>query len=323
MTQRYNVQFLGLDYAGKTTMVNRWTRRAYNLPNKSTLSLELHDLELNGLPLTIYDLPGQEVFQDFLWPSVLRSFKTNVLLFYISVAEKEQKRWTEALDALKDVLAIIEKNAEPYSLSVAVLANKIDTISEEQRGELITRLFLELNENGIWDQLANLCSSYRVFWTSALTGEGVEDVIDWITVNITGKPPPQKPHIKEVHLIEETGLPMVHWVDHTGRELEVNENIFCGFVSAFQSFSNELHTGKIEIVETVNSKLAFLHKSFNKLSSYLVILSEKKAASHDLFTFGTQLHRELSKRDIGSVTRVPTLFKRIVEHTYSRTFEEG
>lgn len=320
MDDRFNIHFLGLDYAGKTTMVNRWTRRAFIPPNASTLSLELHEMEINGLPLTIYDLPGQEAFQEFLWPSVLKSFKTNALLFYISIAEDERKRWSEAFDALKDVLTVIKENIAPYSLSVAVLANKIDTVPEIERAEIVNRFFLELQIKGIWDQLAPLCSSYRVFWTSALTGEGVEDVIDWLYVNLTGTQTPQRPVIREVHLIEETGLPVVHWVENETKALEVDEGIFSGFVSAFQSFSSEIQTGTVEVIETDNSKLVFLHKKFDETPFYIVILSEKRAASHDLFTFGTMLHNELNKRNLESTTTVPALFKRIVEHTYSETF---
>ncbi|MFX0093721.1 MAG: ADP-ribosylation factor-like protein, partial [Candidatus Hodarchaeota archaeon] len=83
--KRYHAYFLGLDYAGKTTMVNRWIRRAYRPPGRPSIRLEAHPLEINGMPFMIYDLPGQKLYQRVLWPSVMGSFTIDIILFYISI----------------------------------------------------------------------------------------------------------------------------------------------------------------------------------------------------------------------------------------------
>ncbi|MFX0066109.1 MAG: ADP-ribosylation factor-like protein, partial [Candidatus Hermodarchaeota archaeon] len=116
MKDRFHIHFLGLDYAGKTTMVNRWILRAYMPADKPSISLETYQIEINNLPLTIYDLPGEKTFQEYLWPSMLDNLKLDSLLFYISVSEKEQDRWSEALESLREIITSIESRIKPFSI---------------------------------------------------------------------------------------------------------------------------------------------------------------------------------------------------------------
>ncbi|MFX0095643.1 MAG: ADP-ribosylation factor-like protein [Candidatus Hodarchaeota archaeon] len=320
MAETYVVHFLGLDHAGKTTMVNRWSHRAYVPPGKATQTLEMHNLEINGVSLRIYDLPGQQRYQEFLWPSVIGSFTINTVLFFISAAEDEQERWSEAFESFDNVLSLIENKVEPHSLTVGVLANKIDTIPEEKRGEIFSQFFSQLQTTGIWNRLTGLCSAYRIFLTSALSGAGIEDVLDWLTINLTGSLPPKHPTFQEVHIIKETGLPVVRWVNPFKKGEEIDRIRFSGLVSAFQAFSSEIRTGEVETIETITSKIVFIRENLKEMPIYVVILAEKRSSSRDLFNFGIELRQELTKRNIATVTANPTLFKGIVENVYWQTF---
>ncbi|MFX0094818.1 MAG: ADP-ribosylation factor-like protein [Candidatus Hodarchaeota archaeon] len=184
----FNVYFFGLDFAGKTTMVNYWQQKTYTPARSATQSLELYQIEINGIKLQIYDLPGQKIFQKFLWPSVFKTLKPDVLLFYISVAKKEERRWSEAFKALKKVLDATEEKFGSACLPVGVVANKIDLIPEKRRADVFNRFYLSLRKIGIWDQLSNICSAYRIFETSSLTGEGVEAVLEWLTTDLLDNP---------------------------------------------------------------------------------------------------------------------------------------
>ncbi|MFX1253659.1 MAG: ADP-ribosylation factor-like protein [Promethearchaeota archaeon] len=320
MKDRFHIHFLGLDFAGKTTMVNRWIRRAYMPADKPSVSLETYQIEINNLPLTLYDLPGQKTFQEFLWPSMLNNLKIDSLLFYISVAEEEQNRWSEALEVLREVITGIESRTDS-SILIAVLANKIDQISNEQQERIKNRLLENLQKKGIWDQISRFCSVYNLFGTSALTGEGIEEVIDWLTENLR-EYSVQQALIKEVYIIKENGLSMAHWAKDSIKKREVDQNFFSNFFSAFRSFSSEIHIGPIEVVETFTSKIVFLHREINKAMFYLVLVSDKSALSRDLFIFGGRLQKALNRRDFESIISAPTLFKRIIEKVYSEVFSD-
>ncbi|MFX0063382.1 MAG: ADP-ribosylation factor-like protein, partial [Candidatus Hermodarchaeota archaeon] len=240
---------------------------------------------------------------------------------YISVSEKEQDRWSEALEALREIITSIESRIKPFSIPIAVLANKIDQIPENQHEETKNRLLDYLQKKGIWDQISRLCSVYSLFGTSALTGKGVEEVIDWLTENLR-EYSVQQPLIKEAYIIKENGLSMAHWMKDPTKNREVDQNFFSNFFSAFRSFSSEIQIGQIEVVETFTSKIVFLHREFNEAMRYIVLVSDKSALSRDLFIFGGRLHKALNRRDFDSIISAPSLFKRIIENVYSEVFPD-
>ncbi|MFX0093722.1 MAG: ADP-ribosylation factor-like protein, partial [Candidatus Hodarchaeota archaeon] len=143
----------------------------------------------------------------------------------------EQRRWKEAIRALKELLTSLENKIKPFSLSLGIIANKIDTVPQYYKNEILNQLFVELKEEGAWELISSLCSAYKVFGTSALTGEGVEEVLEWLYVTSTGKELSKQLLLKEVHLIEESGISLSYWIRTPRKETVMDGDLFSSFVT--------------------------------------------------------------------------------------------
>ncbi|MFX0093723.1 MAG: hypothetical protein ACFFBD_18370, partial [Candidatus Hodarchaeota archaeon] len=88
----------------------------------------------------------------------------------------------------------------------------------------------------------------------------------------------------------------------------------------FQAFSREMKAGDIEVVETAQSKIAFLHVDLKRNMLYIALVSEKAAEAEKLFNFGQQLYEAMKRRDTNTLLSNAALFNRIVDRIYNDTF---
>lgn len=152
------ISILGLDRAGKTALINSFQGRTYQTTPTTTLSIER--INFRNLTFVCWDIPGQEVYRP-QWVSNMRD--TLILLFVIDGADP--KRWEEAMHELQKILNEFPK------IPLALLLNKAD-LPDYVEKKTFSNVFgtsLKASEQPI-----------GLFETSALTGEGLKDLFQWI-----------------------------------------------------------------------------------------------------------------------------------------------
>ena len=69
--QTVKVSWIGLDYAGKSTIIKRVTQGLFSDDTKRTLGLNVDEFESEGIKFVCWDIGGQTVFRDSLWESYI------------------------------------------------------------------------------------------------------------------------------------------------------------------------------------------------------------------------------------------------------------
>lgn len=153
---KYKVVFIGDTGVGKTSIIKKKQNRTFTLSAEPTVGVGttsiIVDFEDNKVDLSVCDTAGQEKYSN-----VVKVFFRNTIVA-VTVASctdhesiKNIKKWIEALK---------ENTEDP---AVVVVVNKIDMVSA------VTDSLDKIKED--------LSVEYEnIFFTSAKTGEGIEDV---------------------------------------------------------------------------------------------------------------------------------------------------
>ncbi|MHA1211513.1 MAG: ADP-ribosylation factor-like protein [Candidatus Heimdallarchaeota archaeon] len=163
------VLFCGLSYAGKTTILNIFTRGDV-LKTAPTLGISLSTLPVDDMNFRIFDLGGQEKFREELTP--LLPF-ADIIVFVVDSSKREQ------IHEVADELQRIMKNSSKKLTPICVLRHKSDlkkTISEKS---LASKLGLKNVLDRPWTILS----------TSAVTLVGLKELYSWIIHQTTGVVP--------------------------------------------------------------------------------------------------------------------------------------
>lgn len=158
--KKWQICLVGLDYAGKTTVVYRLLKRIDEKPTR-TIGHEQKTVKYRNLEFSIFDLGGQRVFRETLWDQFVEF--VDAIVFVIDAADP---RIDEAAKALWDVL---EKNPKA---PVLFLANKYDLEHARPFGQIIDDLDLSRASRSL--------RPFGLFRISALSGEGFYDAFDWM-----------------------------------------------------------------------------------------------------------------------------------------------
>lgn len=191
--EEYSVLLLGLDNAGKTTLLEQ-IKALYNSehqPNLKTVPTVGQNVSLIDLPelyLRIWDVGGQHSLRG-LWQSYYSSCHAIVFVIDSSdvgdadisrlsegASEDEEGRLAECKLVLEDVL----QNDSTEGVPVLVLANKQDRedcveVVRIKEG-LVKKVFESEKGQNIRDS--------RVLPLSALTGTGVKEAVEWLCSRI-------------------------------------------------------------------------------------------------------------------------------------------
>jgi len=175
------VLVVGLDGAGKTTIVYRVKLNGTMIQSIPTIGFNVENITHRKLEMNFWDVSGAQSLRP-LWSQFYHG--VNAILFVVDAAEAgdpELSRIDEARQELHALLSNIQHDIttddEEYKkenqIAVLILANKQDhegALSADQISDLMQ---VEVLENDFHVKT-------RVEPTSAVTGEGLDKSLDWL-----------------------------------------------------------------------------------------------------------------------------------------------
>lgn len=162
------VAWVGLDYAGKSTIIKRVTQGVFSDDTKRTLGLNVDEFVSENIKFVCWDIGGQQVFRDSLWDAYIAG--STGIIFVVDSAAPE--RFAEARGELwKWVI----ENPKVGDIPILILANKQDLPEARSAGEVARALDLH----------KVIKHSYAIVPCSAASGFNLEDALEWLRQRIT------------------------------------------------------------------------------------------------------------------------------------------
>lgn len=180
--QQHQIVIIGLDSAGKTTIVNRLLRSEF-IPTTRTLGVNYRTVKYRQIMFSLIDLGGQEIYRNLLWQPSLE--KADAIVFVLDSADL---RITEASAAFWE--SIKQNEQAP----VLFIANKIDLPGARAFDTIVQDLDLTLATRS--------SRPVGLFRISAKTGENFYDAFDWLADVVVGSESVFKCKLRVVILID-------------------------------------------------------------------------------------------------------------------------
>lgn len=159
-TSEMRVVMLGLDAAGKTTILYR-LHMGEVLSTVPTVGFNVEKVQYKNVVFTVWDVGGQEKLRS-LWKMYLSN--SDALIYVVDSLDRERIR-----DARQEFQTIIKDPLMANSI-ILVFANKQDLRGAMSTDEVSEGLGLHDLRNRIW----------HIQGTCALRGEGLYDGLDWL-----------------------------------------------------------------------------------------------------------------------------------------------
>jgi len=163
----FNVVWLGIEASGKSSLVER-IRQGEFVPASLTIGLNVTSFFAEGIKLVNCDVSGHKSFRS-IWDSLIVG-SPDVMVYVIDASDGD------TLGEAQDVLASFALTADLLKgLPVLIVANKQDVEGALNAEQLTAKLNLpELLRGREW----------KVVETSARTGSGIQDMLEWILEKI-------------------------------------------------------------------------------------------------------------------------------------------
>jgi len=171
----------GLDQAGKTTIL-KFIQTGEHYNPRRTLGFTVQKLTINNLQLKVQDLGGQVQFRK-TWYGHLRY--SQAIIYVIDASNRD--RFEESASELLNVVESMPKTSQ-----LLILAHKQDLENAAGKEEVIH----EFN-------LTSMEKKWHFLETSAVTGEGLRDIVIWLYETLTGKKLPSPTYRIPVRCFEE------------------------------------------------------------------------------------------------------------------------
>ncbi|EGG22764.1 ARF-like protein [Cavenderia fasciculata] len=162
-----DVVSLGLDNAGKTTIVKKFNGEDISSISP-TLGFNIQTLWHKDYKLNIWDIGGQRTLRSY-WRNY---YEENDAIIWV-IDSSDIRR----LDDCKNELKTLLEEEKLAGASLLILANKQDLSGSKTKEEIADYLELKSLSTHSW----KICSC------SAVTGEGLEEAIDWVVNDIISR----------------------------------------------------------------------------------------------------------------------------------------
>jgi len=155
---------LGLDNAGKTTVLRKIMGEEINFV-MPTQGFNIKSFNDNGVKINVWDIGGQKAIRKH-WKNYFD--QTDVLMYVIDATDRIRlEEWLEELQTL------LEED-ELSGIPLLFFANKQDLVTALEPEEIVDELQLDEIDDRDWS----------IFGWSALSGEGLDEGMQWMTDHI-------------------------------------------------------------------------------------------------------------------------------------------
>lgn len=159
-----NVLVVGLDNSGKTTVMNHFKPRNMQVQEiVPTVGFNVEKFDLKNLKITAFDMSGQGKYRS-LWEHYYQGVEAVIFV----VDSSDSLRMVVAKDELDTMLQHADFKGK--NIPILFLANKIDLPDAMSASKIAQILGL--------DRLTHPC---KIQASNAVTGEGLEEGIDWLS----------------------------------------------------------------------------------------------------------------------------------------------
>jgi len=209
----------GLDNAGKSTLVS-FLQNGTFVKHTPTMGKELTKLEVQGIPINLMDMGGQEDFRD-LWLGELSN--ASCVIFMIDAFARE--RFNEAKDELWKLKSVFKKKP------LIVLTNKNDLVPVASMGDIIKALDLHKIE------------TFELLPISCKTGYGIVPAFTKIYYKLTGKQLSTAVSPKALTVFDRGGIPLTS----SSNQDILHGGLFAAITQyAKESFNSELNQIRLD-----------------------------------------------------------------------------
>ena len=164
LIHKIKINWLGLDNAGKTTIIKRITMGDFFGYTRPTVGLDVQEYILGNTRYITWDLSGQRGLRERLWSSYLRGCRGIVWV----VDSADPDRFPEVREEL---WKYVFKNPDIKNVPLLIFGNKQDLKEAVQVKKIYSQLQLERMERN---------SNFILLPTSAKTGKNLEKGLDWL-----------------------------------------------------------------------------------------------------------------------------------------------
>ncbi|KAI9764774.1 MAG: ADP-ribosylation factor-like protein 2 [Geoglossum simile] len=154
------ILMLGLDNAGKTTIVKRIMNEDVNTVSP-TLGFIIKTIDYNGYKLNIWDVGGQKTLRSY-WRNYFE--KTDALIWVVDATDRMR------IDDCREELAGLLLEERLMGASLLVFANKTDVGGCMTREDIQEGLQLDSIKTHKW----------TIVRCSAITGENLKEGLQWV-----------------------------------------------------------------------------------------------------------------------------------------------
>lgn len=188
-----SVVLMGLDYAGKSTLVSQWTRGVTE-KTVTTIGLDIEHVEIKGEKFNLIDLGGQQPFRITIWKTYTQMAQGVIFVFDIT----DKHRVKEAVEWFWKVVEWLREDAP-----IIFCANKIDLRDEKKKDAMKLEEIINTFKLDKFSKEEYVQHSFRIFEISAKTGENVEEAMQWIFGRVIGSDEKSKIKAVIIHSIED------------------------------------------------------------------------------------------------------------------------
>jgi len=155
---RFKVTVIGDGRVGKTSLIKKFTLGTFETDYVETIGAQFskYDKEINSdnIRLIFWDIAGQRDF-DFLRPSFYRESNAAIIVYSLEENQLGKRSFEHITDWYQDIKRFCG------DVPIVLFANKVDLIDESNL------------EHSQIQNIANKCSFFGYYVTSAKTGQGV------------------------------------------------------------------------------------------------------------------------------------------------------
>ena len=142
--QHFKIIFLGDQYVGKSSILNRFYQGKFEEDYQATIGLDFHskNVNINGAPvrLLLYDTAGQEKFKSLI-PMYIRD--ANIILVVYDITNKDSfthtDHWVNETKDLESNRLVATKEAEDYATEKGFLFFEVSAKTGDNVDELFEK----------------------------------------------------------------------------------------------------------------------------------------------------------------------------------------